>query len=77
MKCQLLVAEWYEPIPDFGQFMADIPETLGLLIQTTGVVIAHENDMISGPANDEGLGIGFERGLAKVATSSVIALAEQ
>ena len=77
MRRQLLVVEWYEPIPDFGQFMADVPETLRLLVQTTGVIVAHEDNMVSCPTTDESLGISLERGLVKVATSSVIALAEQ
>ena len=77
MKCQLLVAEWYELVPDFGQFMADVPETLRLLIQTTGVIVAHEDNIVSSPTTDESSRISLERRFAKVATSSVIALAEQ
>ena len=77
VKCQLLVAEWDEPIPDFDQFMADVSETLRLLIETTGVIVAHKDDMVSGPTTDEGLGIGLESGFVEITTSSIIALAEQ
>ena len=52
VRRQFLFGNGDEPIPDFGQFVADVPEALRLLVQTTGVIVADEDDMVTGPTTD-------------------------
>ena len=77
MRRQLLVVESDESIPGIRQFMTDVPEALRLLVQTTGVIVADKDDMVTGPTTDEGLGIGLERGFVEITTTTLIALAKQ
>lgn len=77
VRRQFLFGNGDEPIPDFGQFVANVPETLRLLVQTTGVIVADEDDMVARPTTDESLGIGLERGFVEITTTALIALAKQ